>query len=137
MEKKIDYTKPIYAQSGGSYDVCIPPYQGYQVTSERDPGLFAEIEAKVKSGEVVPVPEPVPPPPTPEALASQARALRDARLVANDRQIIIASRVQRTGDTAATVRLAALDAYAVALCDWPESEGFPDLSTIPVTPIIN
>ena len=29
------------------------------------------------------------------------------------------------------------DAYAVALCDWPESEGFPDLSTIPVTPIIN
>jgi len=83
------------------------------------------------------VPEPVPEPPTPEALASQARALRDARLVANDRQIIIASRAQRTGDTAANVRLAALDAYAVALCDWPESEGFPDLSTIPVTPIIN
>ena len=103
----------------------------------RDDPRYAEVEAYLAENPEALVPEPVPPPPTPEALASQARALRDARLVANDRQIIIASRAQRTGDTTATVRLAALDAYAVALCDWPESEGFPDLSTIPVTPIIN
>lgn len=110
---------------------------GIILTEADNPTEYAEVKAYLAAHPEALVPEPVPPPPTPEALASQARALRDARLVANDRQIIIASRAQRTGDTTATVRLAALDAYAVALCDWPESEGFPDLSTIPVTPIIN
>jgi len=130
--------EPIVLMSDGDYTIQYGPYR-YVVRDFDASGAFkkAEVESYLAAHPEALVPEPVPPPPTPEALASQARALRDARLVANDRQIIIASRAQRMDDPAATVRLAALDAYAVALCDWPESEGFPDLSTIPVTPIIN
>jgi len=129
----------IFQRPNGSYVLGVTEAnpQGTYHATDSSQITRGEVESYLAEHPEALVPEPVPPPPTPEVLTSQARALRDARLAANDRQIIIASRAQRTGDPAATVRLAALDAYAVALCDWPESEGFPDLSTIPVTPIIN
>jgi len=63
MEKKIDYNKPIYWQEQyGSYDVCIPPFNGYQVTKERDPELFMEIELYIKANPDKLIPEPTIPP---------------------------------------------------------------------------
>ena len=85
MEKIIDYTKPIYWQPQyGSYDVCVPPYQGYQVTKELDPELFAEVTAYLAEHPEALVCEPVPEPPSVEQLLSQEMQQLLAYLASTD-----------------------------------------------------
>ena len=117
MDKIIDYSKPIYLQASGSYDACIPPYQGYQVTRERDPELFAEIQAKITSGEVVAIPEPTPPEPSAEQKAAAARASIISQLQALEQKKLrpLGAIINGTSTDADKAKLADLETQIGAL----------------------
>lgn len=117
---KIYNTKRGYTINDGSYAVR----PGTDITDEMVEAYLAEHKDAL-------VPEPVPPAPTSEQLASSARSMRDAALVQYDRLSVQAMRAARRGEDGADARIADLDAWADALCAWPEGEGFPDLKTMP------
>ena len=126
--------EPIYLRSDGVYVINGPAGPYACAPRLANPGGYAsreDVEDYLAINHLTLSSEPSPPPLSPEKLASAMRVQRDAALFAHDTQIAIALRAQRQGDPSATARLTALDAYAAALCDWPQSDGFPDLATLP------
>ena len=106
-----------------AYEVSIP---------ETDP-RYAEIAVYLAEHPEALVPAPVSPPPTSAQLAAQARSIRDAAFESVRWRLERNTEEQELSKVPTDNRMTLL-LYRQALRDWPESPGFPDLSTMPVAP---
>lgn len=85
------------------------------------------VEAYLAAHHEALIPEPTSPAPTQEQLEAMARNARDSLL----RDIVDRYNAPRWEAMTEAERQAVRD-YRQALLDWPESAGFPDISTLPV-----
>lgn len=117
---------PIYSRPDGSYVAMVNglPYH----IIDGDP-LKAEVESYLANHPEALILEPTPPEPTKAELKAIARNARDSAL----RDIIDRYNAPRWEAMTESERQVVRD-YRQALLDWPESAGFPDISTLPVLP---
>ena len=107
---------PIYRRKDGSYIVRFNGgFYGINVGDEDCLFPYSEIEAYLIDHPEALQPEPLPPAPSDEQLKAAAEAQRQALFREYDTAIAMLTRAERLGDTTASAKIAAWDAYAVAL----------------------
>jgi len=122
--------EPIIALRDGGYVIQHGEYR-YVVRDTDASGIYkiADIKAYLADRPEALITEPTPPAPTQEELEAMARNARDSAL----RDIVDRYNAPRWEAMNEVERQVIRD-YRQALLDWPESAGFPDVSTLPVLP---
>lgn len=120
----IDYTRGVY--SSGQYRRVYKDGLWCNLSQNEYPDDWAAVESYLVEHPSAIQPEPIPASPTTEDWESAARRYRDVVL----QRTVDRYNAPRWEAMTEAERQAVRD-YRQALLDWPESDGFPDISTLP------